>query len=108
LYEVWSLDGAPQSRLPSILPLAKGQIPRVQNVDLDAYARASGLVLLPIVLTQTETERDGLIREWPQAARNFQQNLGYALQWFAFAAIAAIAWLVVIAQALRRVRRRAP
>jgi cytochrome oxidase assembly protein ShyY1 len=88
--------------LPGHLPAASG-VPAVQNLNLDDYARASGLALLPVVLMQSNPDatasagvpQDGLVRDWPGPSVDFQQNLGYAMQWFAFAAIAAVAGLVV-------------
>jgi cytochrome oxidase assembly protein ShyY1 len=38
---------------------------------------------------------------------DFQKNTSYAVQWFAFASIAAIAWLVVLGGAIKRMRQRA-
>ncbi len=43
-----------------------------------------------------------LVYDWPTPSLDSDQNRGYALQWFGFAAIAAIAWLVVAGRALRR------
>ncbi|MFQ6689938.1 SURF1 family protein, partial [Bordetella pertussis] len=60
---------------------------------------------LPTVLMQTGEHNDGLARDWPQPSVDYNQNIGYAMQWFAFAGIAAIAWLVVAARAWRRRRQ---
>lgn len=106
LFELWSLDGAETSTLPAALPVTGGTVPQVQNLPLDAYARATGLNLLPTVLSQGGQLDDGLVRDWPQPSVDFQQNTSYAVQWFAFGAIAAIAWLVVLGGAIRRRRQR--
>lgn len=103
LFEIWSLGGASQGQLPASLPLADGSVPQVQNLDLPAYAQATGLRLLPTVLMQTRGA-DTLVRDWPQPSVDYHQNRGYALQWFAFAAIAAVAWVVVAWRGLRRQR----
>ena len=42
LFELWSLGGDAKSGLPAALP-APGVAPQVQNLELDAYARATGL-----------------------------------------------------------------
>ncbi len=106
LFEIWSLGGSDQSVLPAALPVAGGAVPQVQNLPLDAYAQATGLTLLPTVLLQSGSGADdGLVRDWPQPSVDFQQNTSYAVQWFAFASIAAIAWLVVLGGAIRRMRR---
>jgi len=108
LFELWSFGGAAQGQLPATLPVAGGAVPQVQNLELPAYARATGLALLPAVLMQTGGGADALVRDWPQPSVDYNQNQGYALQWFSFAAIAAVAWLVVAWRALRRGRRAAP
>ena len=106
LFELWSLGGADAAALPAALPVAGGTLPQVQNLPLDDYARATGLNLLPTVLSQGGQVDDGLVRDWPQPSVDFQQNTSYAVQWFAFGAIAAIAWLVVLGGAIRRRRQR--
>ena len=64
--------------------------------------------LLPTVLSQFGDGRhdDGLVHDWPQPSVDFQKNTFYAVQWFSFALFAAIAWLVVMAGALKRMRQR--
>lgn len=121
MFELWSLGGQDQSALPATLPVADGKVPQVQNLPLDAYARATGLNLLPVVLAQSgqtspnaqtsqtaqPSQADGLVRDWPQPSVDFQKNTSYAIQWFAFGLIAAIAWLVVLGGAIKRMRQRA-
>ncbi|MBO9354262.1 SURF1 family protein [Bordetella petrii] len=104
LFELWSLGGSRQDQLPATLPVAGNAVPQIQNLDLPAYAQATGLALLPAVLMQTRGD-DALVRDWPQPSVDYNQNQGYALQWFSFAAIAAIAWLVVAWRAWRRAGR---
>ena len=101
LFELWSFGGAAQGQLPARLPMADGTVPPIQNLDLTAYAQATGLSLLPTVLMQTRGA-DTLVRDWPQPSVDYNQNQGYALQWFSFAAIAAGAWLVLAWRHLRR------
>jgi len=140
LFELWHFGGAAVDVLPARLPPADNKPPVVQNLDLTAYAAATGLRLLPAVLEQRATRnnvsqrderglgRDGdaarrdadqpgpgaaaspdtdvLKQDWPQPSVDFNQNQGYALQWFGFATIAGIAFLVVAWRALRRRRGR--
>src|SRR5690606_17178199 len=82
LFELGSLTG----RQPESLTF-DGQTPVVQNLNLDVYAAATGLELLPAVLQQTGGDNE-LIRDWAGPAVDVEKNLGYALQWFSFAAIA--------------------
>ncbi|NYT84747.1 SURF1 family protein [Pollutimonas harenae] len=104
---LFELSGATQ--LPAHLPDPANTLPRVQNLGLDAYAAATGLKFIPAVLAQTadaaqaqDTASTPLLREWPEPSLDADKNKGYALQWFSFAAIAAIAWLVIAWRALRR------
>jgi|SRR5690606_15917194 len=103
LFELWSPGDSSRGQLPATLPVAGGAVPQVQNLELPAYAQATGLALLPAVLMQSGGG-DALVRDWPQPSVDYNQNQGYALQWFSFAAIAAIAWLAVAWRALRRRR----
>lgn len=105
LFDLAELTGGEPPGLPAGWPHAGGTPavpPRVQNLDLAAYARATGLQLLPAVLQQTDHLDDGLRREWPQPSVDADQNIGYAVQWFGFATIAAIAWLALAVRAWRR------
>lgn len=108
MFELWSLGGQDTSSLPATLPVAGGAVPQVQNLPLDAYAKATGLTLLPAVVSQFGTgEDDGLVHDWPEPSVDFQKNTFYAVQWFSFALFAAIAWLVVLGGAIKRMRQRA-
>lgn len=111
LFELWSWSGGGATRLPGKLPDAANPVPQVQNLDLTAYAQATGLTLLPTVLAQSAStpaaaDNPGagtpLLQEWPEPSLDADKNRGYALQWFGFAAIAAGAWLVIAWRALRR------
>lgn len=104
LFELWSSDQS-TGRLPATLPDPEQTLPQVQNLDLDAYARATGLDILPVVLEQTSDNHDKLDRQWPGPPIDADTNLGYAMQWFAFAGIATLAWLAIAWRILRRRRQ---
>ncbi len=79
-----------------------------QNLDLDGFARETGLALRPLSLLQTEAPAgagDGLQRDWPAPALGTAKNQGYAVQWFALAAlmVALYVWYQVV-QPRRRAR----
>ena len=99
-----TVAGSP-SRLYDFGPGASGPIR--QNLDLDAYARETGLPLLPVTILQRDPARspppgDGLARHWPVPAADVQKHYGYAFQWFMIAAV--IAFLYVWFQLVRRPR----
>jgi surfeit locus 1 family protein len=61
-----------------------------QNLDLDGYARETGLPLRPLTLLQEEGPsplEDGLLRQWPRPAADVHKHYGYAFQWFALSAL---------------------
>ena len=60
-----------------------------QNLDYDAFERASGLAVARWVVQQTNDVDDGLLRHWPRLAAGVDTHYGYALQWFALAALIA-------------------
>ncbi len=112
MFELWSFNGTNASALPGKLPGPDGAPPKVQNLALQDLSRITGLKLLPAVLEQPAgsgqaTAGAPFVQEWPLPSTDSAQNRGYALQWFSFAGIAGIAWLVVAWRALRRRRQPA-
>ncbi|WP_291009546.1 SURF1 family protein [Hydrogenophaga sp.] len=64
-----------------------------QNIDVATMAEASGLRLLDASVMQTGDTEDGLLREWPRVNAGVQKHYGYAVQWFALFALAALLYL---------------
>jgi cytochrome oxidase assembly protein ShyY1 len=104
LLELGSPTGGAPVSLASRFGAADGP-PRVQNIDVAALAAATGLNVLPMVLQQTGDADDGLVRDWAPPPNNIDTHLGYAMQWFSFAAIAAIALGVLLVRRFRSIRR---
>jgi surfeit locus 1 family protein len=80
-----------------------------QNLDLAAYARETGLVLLPLSLLQDDVPgaaADGLQRQWPRPAVDVHKHQGYAFQWFALAALMTglYVWFQLVRPRLRAAR----
>ncbi len=89
------IDGIALERLPRALAAgeeAKG--PVRQNLDIQAYAAETGLVLQPVVLQQHNDNGDGLSRDWPRPDFGRDMNRAYAVQWYALAALAALLGIV--------------
>jgi cytochrome oxidase assembly protein ShyY1 len=112
LFELWSSNKASRlsfaksttssdNQTATSAQLETGSLPRVQNLSLAELSEQSGLNLLPVVLMQTSHANDGLIRVWPEPSVDADKNLGYATQWFGFAAICLFA-LLVFAWRLKR------
>lgn len=115
----WVAQGARRAELPAVPPPAgrvtvtgranlppqrylelapeRGTGPLWQNLDLERIATATGLVLLPIVVEQTDpvAPADGLVRDWPAPDLGAAQNRSYMLQWYSFAALAVALWLAL-------------
>jgi surfeit locus 1 family protein len=96
----------PPSRLYELGAEGSGAIR--QNLDLDVFARETGLRLRPLSVQQSDTAgagADGLLRHWPAPALDVHKHYGYAFQWFALATL--ITGLYVWFQLIRpRFRRR--
>lgn len=105
LFDLGALSGTAAQGLPDNPSKAVKPL-EVQNLDLENFTAVTGIKLLPAVLQQTSaaTLNDGtpLVQSWPTPSLDSDKNRGYALQWFAFAAIAAGAWLVIAWRTWRR------
>ncbi|WP_308601797.1 SURF1 family cytochrome oxidase biogenesis protein [Massilia sp. Dwa41.01b] len=68
----------------------------MQNLAVDEVARASGLALLPFFVQQTGPGQPGetLVRDWPLPASGVDKHRGYAFQWYALAAMAALFFVI--------------
>jgi surfeit locus 1 family protein len=60
---------------------------------LEDYAVRETIPLLPVLLLQSPESPHGFLRNWPRERPNPMMHLGYAIQWFAFALIAAVIYL---------------
>jgi surfeit locus 1 family protein len=66
---------------------AAGEAGRIrQNLDLDAFARETGLGLRPLSVLMSDAADspagDGLQRHWPLPSSGIAKHRGYAAQWF--------------------------
>jgi surfeit locus 1 family protein len=86
--ELLGLIAPPPARLYALGAEGAGVIR--QNLDLEAFARETGLSLRPLSVQQLDgpgSAADGLQRQWPPPAVDVHKNYGYAFQWFALAAL---------------------
>jgi len=60
-----------------------------QVLDLPRYRERSGLPVADFVVQQAGGTDDGLVRDWPRPDAGADRHRGYALQWYALAALAA-------------------
>ncbi len=68
-----------------------------QNLDPARFAAATGLAVLPVVIEQTgaQAHPDGLMRDWPAPDFGVEKHWIYMMQWYAFAGLAVVFWLVL-------------
>lgn len=66
----------------------------LQNLQVQQFAQASKLDMLPMLIEQTSDTHDGLVRDWPQPSVGSERNRGYAFQWYALAATAFVFFVV--------------
>ena len=72
-------------------------------MELDAFAKETGLRLQPIVIQQYSAADDGLVRDWPRPDAGVEKHESYELQWYSLAVLAVVLLLVL---SVRRVRAR--
>ncbi len=60
---------------------------------LENYSAWSGLAVYPFIVLQSPDDAHGFVRNWASKPVDETMHIGYALQWFAFALIAAIIWV---------------
>ena len=91
--------------------LNAGEAGRIrQNLDLESFARETGLTLRPLSLLLADspsTAGDGLLRDWPAPSGGLAKNRGYAAQWFALSALIAAlyVWFQLVQPYRRHVHR---
>ncbi|MBI4740294.1 MAG: SURF1 family protein [Betaproteobacteria bacterium] len=68
-----------------------------QNLDLARYSKRVDFPLQPVVIQLApESPAGGFAREWPRPGERLEMHVGYALQWWGFAAATAAIWLFAL------------
>ncbi len=105
LFELWGTRQPSEGNLPADWPSSDPvdqsiqrsedmrALPRLQNIELESLSKRLGIKFLPVVLMQKDEPSEVLKRVWPEPSIDSDKNMGYAMQWFGFAAIAVVAWL---------------
>ena len=91
---VQTISGLIYQRTPRVGSVGKDARDGIiwSEVTPEGFSAWSGLRLQPLVLYQTSSAQDGLVRDWPHPGSGADRNRGYAIQWFAFAMMAAVFW----------------
>ena len=69
--------------------------PRRQNLVIAREEKRLELGLQPFVIEQTSDAQDGLAREWQRPDTGVDRHRSYALQWYSFAALAAVLYVAL-------------
>jgi surfeit locus 1 family protein len=92
---VGRLDDLPKPGIWLKAPPAAGWPRLVQYPHMDQLATDLGRELAPRQVLLDPAVPDGYVRDWVVPGTTSDRHLGYAVQWFAFAAVAAAIWLVL-------------
>jgi surfeit locus 1 family protein len=68
---------------------------RVQRINIGELEKLTGEKLLPFIIRLEPESEHGYRREWRLPGSGESTNLGYAFQWFAFAAVLLILYLIL-------------
>jgi surfeit locus 1 family protein len=68
--------------------------PIVQNLDLEHFAKTGGVTVAPLILEEAPGASHGLVREWLPPDLGRDKNVSYMWQWYGFAALTALLWLI--------------
>ena len=92
---VGRLDELPRPGIWLKAPPATGWPRLVQYPHMEELSIALGVELAPRQVLLDPAVPDGYVRVWILPGTAADQNLSYAVQWFAFAAMAGVIWLVL-------------
>lgn len=67
----------------------------LQRIRLELHAEQLGMRLLPMVLLLDEDQPGGFVRDWNPIVIGPERHVGYAVQWFALAAVLSILYVWV-------------
>ena len=84
----------PSRRFLELAPEAASG-PLRQNLVPEREEKRLGLGLQPFVIEQTSGADDGLVREWERPDTGVDRHRSYALQWYSFAALAAVLYVAL-------------
>ena len=68
---------------------------RIQWLELDLIAKQLGIEILPFVVLQQGEENSNFIRDWKIIVSPAEKNISYAVQWFSFAILLLVIFIVV-------------
>ena len=97
------VPGPDQRIIPSQIDASVWPL-RVRNIELDILETVLGEPLFPFQVRLTEDQPGMLVRHWPESNPDIDTHLSYALQWFTFAVMIALASLLASSNLLSMMR----
>lgn len=95
--EITGVAVVPPERFFTLGDVPAGKAEAVwQNLDLQRFRDRVDYPLQPVVIELDAAAPGGYIREWPRPDEHADRNLGYAVQWFGFAAASLGIWLYFV------------
>ncbi len=75
-------------------PAGSGWLAVWQNLDLARYKQSVPFPVQPVILQlDPASAGGGFVRDWPRPDERIERHIGYAWQWFGFAAATVAIWL---------------
>jgi surfeit locus 1 family protein len=94
IIEVEGIALVPSDRFFALGP-ETSQGPVRQHIVIADVAAQMRLPLQPVLVQQTSDAPDGLVRDWERPDTGVEMHRAYALQWYSFAALAAILYVAL-------------
>ena len=118
----WTPQGASRAALPQVAPPAgpvtiRGRVaipatgvfelskdttsgPVWQNLDPARFSATTGVAVLPVMIEalappSPPVPDDGLVRDWPAPDFGIEKHRIYMVQWYLFAALAIVLWVIL-------------
>lgn len=88
-------DTLPRPGIELAAPPATGWPRIVSFPRIEELSAALGQSVYPQVLLLDADQPDGFVRHWAPAAIGPDRHVGYAVQWFGFAAVTGILWVLL-------------
>ena len=88
-------DTLPRPGIELAAPPATGWPRIVSFPRIEEIGAALGQAVFPQVLLLDADQPDGYAREWAPAAMGPDRHVGYAVQWFGFAVVTCILWVLL-------------
>lgn len=88
-------DTLPRPGIELASPPAAGWPRIVSFPRIEELGVALGQRVFPQILLLDPDQPDGYLREWTPAVMGPERHVGYAVQWFGFAAVTCVLWVVL-------------